>query len=109
MPMFSYDKISYETNLVGVLQNKFFITARRNKVLAKWAGGRLNYTGGALANYVRDIIFDYLSTPNDRKIIERIMKDFQAANIRISEDEIKQKIHAIEARIKNKLRLAHVG
>ncbi len=109
MPMFSFNKSSYESKMINVLQDKFFMTARRNKILAKWAAGRMNYTGAQLTQYVRSIIFAYLIVPNDRKMIEKIMADFKSANINISEEEIKQKIRAIEGRIRNKMRLNHAS
>ncbi|MCR5225482.1 MAG: DUF1476 domain-containing protein [Alphaproteobacteria bacterium] len=109
MPMFSFNKSSYESRILNVLQDKFFITARRNKILAKWAAGRMNYTGAQLSQYVRSVIFAYLIVPNDRKMIEKILADFKSAHINISEEEIKLKIHAIEGRIKNKMRLNHAS
>ncbi|MDR0555445.1 MAG: DUF1476 domain-containing protein [Holosporaceae bacterium] len=100
--MFSFGKSSYETKLLDVLQNRFFITARRNKILAKWAGGRLGYKESALNKYVRNLILSYLITPNDRKMIDRILLDFQKAHIKVSEKAIVEKIKAIEERIKAK-------
>jgi hypothetical protein len=38
-------------------------------------------------------------TPNDRRIVDRILADFQKAGIKMSEDTIYQKIKAIEERI----------
>lgn len=109
MPMFSFSKSSYESRMLSALQDKFFVTARRNKILAKWAAGRMNYTGAELSQYIRSVIFAYLIVPSDRKMIEKIMADFKAAHIHITEDEIKQKIAAIEGRIKNKMRLKHAS
>lgn len=100
--MFSFDKSSYENKLLDLLQRNFFRTARKNKILAKWAAGRMGYDEKTRLRYVRNIIFSYLLVPNDRKIIDRIKSDFKAAGVVVSEDTIKQKIKAIEARIKNK-------
>jgi hypothetical protein len=99
MAMFSFGNFSYEAKLRELLQSKFFRTARRNKILAKWAGGRLGYKGNTLSRYVKSIILFYLIAPNDRKIIDRIMSDFQKADIKITEDDILQKIKAVEKRI----------
>jgi hypothetical protein len=100
--MFSFDKSSYESRLLELLQAKFFNVAKRNKIVAKWAAGRLGYKGSELNKYVRGIIFSYLVVPNDRKLIDKIVSDFEKANIRITEQDILQKIKTVEARIKNK-------
>jgi hypothetical protein len=100
MPMFSFDRSSYEKKLLDVLQSRFFVTARRNKILAKWAGGRLGYADDALSKYVKSIVFSYLIKPNDKKMIDRILLDFKEARINMSEEVIRQKIKAIEERIR---------
>lgn len=102
MPMFSFDKSSYENKLLDLLQGNFFRTAKKNKILAKWAAGRMGYDEKRRARYVRNIIFSYLIVPNDRKIIDRIKSDFKQAGISVTEDVIKQKIKAIESRLRNK-------
>jgi hypothetical protein len=98
--MFSFGKSSYEIKLLNLLQSRFFITARRNKILAKWAGGRLGYKENTLNKYIRSVIWSYLSVPNDQKIIDRILLDFKKAGIKMTEEIINQKIEAIEGRIK---------
>ncbi|MDR1982836.1 MAG: DUF1476 domain-containing protein [Holosporaceae bacterium] len=100
--MFSFGKSSYETKLLNLLQSRFFITARRNKILAKWAGGRLGYKDHALNKYIRSIILSYLTVPNDRKMIDRILSDFKKVGIKMTKETISQKIEAIEERIKAK-------
>lgn len=106
MAMFSFDKTSYESRLLQLLQDKFFMTARRNKILAKWAGGRLGYTENRLNRYVRSIIFSYLMLPNDRRLVNRILSDFLKARIDMSENIIRQKMRTIEMRIKSRKRNA---
>ncbi|MDR2724160.1 MAG: DUF1476 domain-containing protein [Holosporaceae bacterium] len=108
MPMFSFNKSSYESRLLNLLQSSFFMTARRNKILAKWAGGRLGYKDSALNKYIRNIVFTHIMKPNDKKIINKILSDFKKADIKITEEVIYQKIKAIEERIKAKQNLKHV-
>ena len=105
MPMFSFDKSSYEFNLLNLLQGGFFRIAKRNKILAKWAAGRLGLKSTESNNYVKGIIFSYLAVPNDRKIVKKILSDFEASNIKIDEDIIWKKIKSIETRIDNKEKL----
>jgi hypothetical protein len=106
MPMFSFDKSSYESRLVELLQDKFFKTAQRNKIIAKWAAGRLGYKKEEVDNYVKNLIFSYLAVPNDRKMIDNILADFRKMSIPMTEATIRQKIKSVEARIKSESQLS---
>ncbi|MDR2268062.1 MAG: DUF1476 domain-containing protein [Holosporaceae bacterium] len=87
-----------------LLQDNFFRTASRNKIMAKWAAGRLGYKGDEMDNYVKRIIFSYLMIPSDRRMIDRIHEDFKAANIPLSEKDIREKMKNVESRIREKSR-----
>lgn len=102
MSKFSLDSVSKESGLLSVLQEKFFVTARRNKILAKWAGGRLGYKGSQLNSYVRKVVLSYLLIPNDRRLVDRIEQDFQDAEIEVSRDDIIQKMNTAAIRTKNR-------
>jgi hypothetical protein len=105
MPMFSFDKSSYENRLVELLQDKFFKTAQRNKIIAKWAAGRLGYKKEDVDNYVKNMIFSYLAVPNDRKMIDKILSDFREKQIPMTEETIRKKINSVETRIRSKSQL----
>lgn len=102
MSRFSIDKTSGESNLLKSLQERFFATARRNKILAKWAGGRLGYKGAQLNGYVRKIILSYILLPNDRKLVDRIEQDFKAKEIEVPREDIVQKMNMVAERVKHK-------
>jgi hypothetical protein len=92
-----------------LLQEKFFKTARRNKILAQWAGGRLGYKDAAFKSYVRRKILTYLLNPDDEKMISGILSDFKRENVAMSEEVIKKKIQAIEMRVKNRAELGNAS
>jgi hypothetical protein len=94
--------------LMKLLQEKFFKTARRNKILAQWAGGRLGYKDTVFSSYVRRKILSYLLSPDDERMISGILDDFRNENISMTEEIIKKKIRAIETRIRNKAELRNV-
>lgn len=102
MAKFSIDRASGESNLLRTLQEKFFATARRNKILAKWAGGRLGYKDAQLTCYIRRIILSYVLLPNDRKLIDRIEADFRAKGIDVPREDIVQKMNVVEGRVKRR-------
>lgn len=101
--MFSYNRSSYESRIIEVLQNRFIKIAKRNKVLAKWAAGRLGYTDKKKDAYVKEVIFSYLVIPSDRKLIEKVYSDFCKIGVVITKDDISKKLYAIEDRIKQRM------
>lgn len=107
MSKFSVDSASNESGLLSALQSKFFATARRNKILAKWAGGRLGYKGSQLNGYVRKIVLSYLLIPNDKRLVDRIEQDFRNAEIDVSRDDIMQKMNTAAVRTKNRQEMQH--
>lgn len=102
MPMFSFNKSSYESNLMKLLQERFFQIAWRNKIIAKWVAGRLGYKGAEMNTYVRNFIFAYLAVPSDRKMIDRILVDFEEFDIPMTEEDVVNKIKSVEERMKTK-------
>ena len=98
MSVFSLNKSSQESKILRVLQHRFFITARRNKILAKWAGGRLGYTGSELSKYIRKIVLSHIVLPNDRKLVDKIESDFIKNKIAVTREEIEHKMRTAESR-----------
>lgn len=102
MSVFLFDKISRESNLLRVLEDRFFITARRNKILAKWAGGRIGYKNLKLSHYVRKIVLSYILLPDDQRLVDKIEADFVLAGVNIKREEIVNKMRTAEIRSQNR-------
>lgn len=90
-----------ESRMKDFFQKNFLDVARRNKILARWAAGRMGYDREKSDAYVRNVILGYVMAPNDRKMIRKILADFHEAKVALSEDDIRAKLSAIEIRLGN--------
>lgn len=88
-----------ESRMKDFFQKNFLDVARRNKILARWAAGRMGYDREQSDAYVRNVILGYLMSPNDRRMIRKILSDFNDAKVTLSEDDIRAKLAAIELRL----------
>jgi hypothetical protein len=68
---------------------KFRAEARRNKLLAEWAAGKLGIMGAALPDYVRAILKADLEEKGDQDVFRKIRKDFDAAGVAVPDAEIR--------------------
>lgn len=100
--MFSIGKSSYESRIVKVLQDKFLRISRRNKILAKWVAGRLGFSEEEKNKYVRKLVVSYIFNQNDQKIVEKIVAEFHACGVKITEEEVAAKIRSIETRVRTR-------
>ncbi len=68
---------------------KFRAEARRNKLLAEWAAGKLGIMGAALADYVRSVLKADLLEKGDEDVFRKIRKDFDEAGVALPDAELR--------------------
>ena len=69
---------------------KFRAEARRNKMLAEWAGAKLGIMGQALEDYVKAVRRADLEEKGDEDVFRKIRKDFDEKGLPIKDDEIRE-------------------
>ena len=69
---------------------KFRAEARRNKMLAEWAGAKLGIMGQALGDYVKAVRRADLEEKGDEDVFRKIRKDFDEKGLPIKDDEIRE-------------------
>jgi hypothetical protein len=74
----------------------FYLEAKRNKRLAKWAAKKL---GIDKHEYFLELIGSDLSKAGPRPVVDRVMQDFLHAGIEIPEEKIWEKIRKYEQEI----------
>jgi hypothetical protein len=67
----------------------FKVFARRNKLLGKWAAAQLGKTGASAEQYSMEVVESDFEKPGDEDVIEKLVKDFDAAGVKISTKEIR--------------------
>jgi hypothetical protein len=78
----------------------FKITARRNRLLGLWAADRLGLSGETAEAYAKEVLSADFEKPGETDLVEKLMRDFAAKGIGITEAQIRQEMHrlTIEAR-----------
>jgi hypothetical protein len=69
---------------------KFRAEARRNKLLAEWAGAKLGIMGTALEDYIKAVRRSDLEEAGDDDVFRKIRKDFDESGVAIPDAEIRQ-------------------
>lgn len=70
----------------------FKITARRNKLLGDWVAGKLGKTAEDADSYAKDVVMSDFEKEGDDDVVEKVMSDLSAANISLTEDELREQM-----------------
>lgn len=80
-----------EANYIADFQMLFETRARRNRLLANWAAKRLKRNDEDA--YLAEILRAGLAEPGDDDILRKVLVDLRSADIDMSEDEIRERMH----------------
>jgi len=83
-------KKSFEKKFATDQEKEFKISAKRNKLLANWAGTILGFSEDQKKNYVTEIIKADFKEAGDNDVFLKIKEDLKSKNIQDS--EIKKKM-----------------
>ncbi len=76
---------------------QFKIAARRNKMLGHWAAERLGLAAGEAESYAKEVIVSDLKEPGTGDVLEKLMGDFKARNIEVTQSEVQAAIKKFQA------------
>lgn len=71
---------------------RFKAEAKRNKLLGQWAGEKLGHSGSDLSDYVVSVVEADLEEPGHEDVVRKVSGDFAAANVAVSDDEIRMQL-----------------
>jgi len=69
---------------------KFRAESRRNKMMAEWAGAKLDITGAALDDYIKAVRKADLEEKGDDDVFRKIRGDLDAKKITVTDNEIRE-------------------
>ena len=101
--MFDDKKKGLEKKIDLDTQQKFKVTAIRNKSLGRWAGEQLGLKGSEIDEYIDEVIMADFDEPGFEDVIKKILNDFKKAEISITYNEIKEKLLKFEKEAINKI------
>jgi hypothetical protein len=89
---------------------RFRAAARRNRLLAQWAGEKLGLSGPEVEDYIKAVRKADLVEKGDEDVFRKVKQDFDDKGVRISEVELRKTmadllataLRTIEAEAKNR-------
>ena len=76
---------------------RFKATARRNKMLGKWAAEKLGLGGADADAYAKDVVMADFEEVGDDDVFRKIRKDFDAKGVKLSDEDIRKQMHQLLA------------
>jgi hypothetical protein len=78
-------------------EQKFKAEARRNRLLGLWAAEKLGITDDAATAYAKDVVTADFEETGDGDVLRKVMADFAAKNVAITEQAIRAKMNELAA------------
>ncbi len=89
MTTFDNREKAYENKFAMDQDLKFKAEARRNKMLAEWAGAKLGITGAALEDYIKAVRKADLLEKGDDDVLRKVKQDLADKGIAVDEAELR--------------------
>ena len=90
MTTFDEREKAYEKKFALDQDLKFRSEARRNKMLAEWAGAKLGITGTALEDYIKEVRKADLAEKGDDDVFRKVKKDFADKGVAVTDADIRK-------------------
>jgi hypothetical protein len=88
---------AFESKFARDAELKFKAQARRDRLIGIWAAGHLGKTAEDTENYVREVIREDLREGGDEDVFRKIRSDFDAAGVKVSDEDIRRTMVAMMA------------
>ena len=100
MTTFDDRERAFETKFAHDEEMKFRITARRNKLLGKWAARQMGLSEAEAESYAKDVVRSDFEEAGDHDVVRKVLGDLTSAGIECDEDQVREalKNKEIEAR-----------
>jgi len=97
MTTFNDREKDFENKFKHDQELEFRVTARRNKLLGLWAAGLLGIHGHDAEAYAKKIIASDLERPGDQDVVDRILADFTAKGVAMSDHRLRKQMEELHA------------
>jgi hypothetical protein len=71
---------------------RFKATARRNKMLGKWAAERQGLSGAEAEAYAKEVVMADFEEAGDHDVFRKIRADFDAKGVKASDEDIQNQM-----------------
>ena len=98
MTTFDDRQKGYEKKFAHDAELKFKAEARRNKMLAEWAGAKLGLAAAELEDYIKAVRRADLQEKGDDDVVRKVKADLDAKGLGISEAAIREAMNEFIAK-----------
>ena len=100
MTTFDGREKAHESKFARDEEMAFRITARRNKLVGKWAAVKMGLTAEETDSYAKSVVQADFEEVGDEDVIRKVMGDLTGAQVETSDEEVRQALVdlAVEAR-----------
>lgn len=92
MSTFDKRQEGFENKFAHDEELRFKAEARRNKVLGAWAAEKLGKSGDEAADYAKSVVLADFEEPGDEDVYRKVKADFEAANVDVSEHQLRREM-----------------
>jgi len=97
MTTFDKREEGFEKQFAHDEELRFKATARRNKLLGKWAAEKLGLGGTDADAYAKDVVMADFEEAGDEDVFRKIRVDFDAKGVKLSDEDIRGQMHKLLA------------
>lgn len=97
MTSFDDRQKAYEKKFANDEELKFKASARRNKLLGRWAADQMGLTGDAVEEYAKSVVLADLEEPGEEDVFRKIRGDFDEKGIEQSDHQIRRSMEELMA------------
>ncbi len=90
MSEFDRREKAYESKFAHDEELKFKATARRNKLLGRWAAELIGLSGDEAEHYAKGVVLADLEEPGEEDVFRKIRKDFDDKSVDQSDHQIRR-------------------
>ena len=92
MSGFDQRRTGFETKAAWNAELRFKALARRDKMLGLWAAAQFGLSDAEAEDYARAVARADLQEPGDDDVVRKLLQDFAARNLPITETWIRQEL-----------------
>lgn len=92
MTTFDERESAFENKFKHDKELEFKVNSRRNKLLGLWAAKLLGFDGAEAETYAKEVVASDFAEAGDHDVLEKVLKDFQAKNVDISEHRLRKQM-----------------
>ena len=92
MATFDEREKGFEKKFAHDADLKFKAEARRNKMLAEWAAGKMGLSGAAVEDYIKAVRKADLAEKGDDDVLRKVAKDLADKGVKVADAEIRKQM-----------------